>query len=279
MSDTQNKPYVFISYAHKDASIVIPCIEAMKQKNINVWYDEGIQAGSEWPEYIAEKVVSCTKFVLFISRAYLESQNCKRELNFAISKKKDLLSVFIEDVELSPGVEMQLGTYQSIFKNRFANDVSFRDSLSSEQWFNTCKLGAAAAPSQTTTPKPQYTPPVQPQYTPPVQPQYTPPVQPRTNYQSNQSNYQQPQPAYQVYSTYDANRHNLPVKSRVLAALLAIFLGSLGIHHFYLGQKVQGVLCLIFFWTYIPSILGLFNGIGLLLMSNEKFEKKYKCRT
>ena len=151
MSGIQNTPYVFVSYAHKDANVVLPCIDALKRKNINVWYDEGIQAGSEWPEYIAEKVVYCTKFILFISRAYLASQNCKRELNFAISKKKELLSIFIEDVELSPGVEMQLGTYQSLFKNRFISDDAFRTSLCNEHWFDDCKTNGANTSFGTST--------------------------------------------------------------------------------------------------------------------------------
>ena len=159
-----SEKYVFVSYAHKDSAVVLPCVEAMKKNNINLWFDEGIQAGSEWPEYIAEKVMSCSKFVLFVSRAYLESQNCKRELNFAISQKKDVLSVFIEEVTLSPGMEMQLGTYQSIFKNRFTNDKAFHDSLSSEKWFNPCKKedsNPVSTPNPTTvTPNQQTANPV-----------------------------------------------------------------------------------------------------------------------
>ena len=113
-----NKPYVFISYAHRDSDAVLPVIQAMKRSGINLWYDEGIAAGSEWPEYIAEKVMHCSKFLLFISNHYLDSQNCKREINFAISRKKDILSVYLEDVDLSPGMEMQLGTYQAFFRKR-----------------------------------------------------------------------------------------------------------------------------------------------------------------
>ena len=86
--------YVFISYAHRDSEAVLPCVQTMKQDGIHLWYDEGIEAGSEWPEFIAQKVIGCSKFVLFVSQAYLESQNCKRELNFAISRKKEILSVF-----------------------------------------------------------------------------------------------------------------------------------------------------------------------------------------
>ncbi len=136
-----NRTYVFISYAHRDSEVVLPCVEAMKRAGISLWYDEGIEAGSEWPEFIAQKVVGCAKFVLFISRAYLESQNCKRELNFAISRKKDILSVFLEDVELSPGMEMQLGTYQAIYRKRFDTPEQFYESICHEHYFDTCRLG------------------------------------------------------------------------------------------------------------------------------------------
>jgi len=133
-----NSPYVFISYAHADSEAVLSIIDAMQKSGINLWYDNGIEAGSEWPEYIAQKVNSCTKFVSFISKAYLASQNCKRELNFAISKKKELLSVYLEDVELSLGMEMQLGTYQAIFRNRFSSKEEFILSLCNERFLSDC---------------------------------------------------------------------------------------------------------------------------------------------
>ncbi|MBR0443693.1 MAG: coenzyme F420-0:L-glutamate ligase, partial [Clostridia bacterium] len=47
-------------------------------------------------------VVNCSKFLSFISNAYLNSQNCKRELNYAVSKRKELLSVFIDGAFKDP---------------------------------------------------------------------------------------------------------------------------------------------------------------------------------
>lgn len=48
------------------------------------------------------------------------------------------------------------------------------------------------------------------------------------------------------------------IKSRTTAGLLAIFLGTLGIHNFYLGYTkkatIQLLLTLIFCWTYIIPI-------------------------
>ena len=260
MSNANNAPFVFISYAHKDAAVVLPCIEALKRKNINVWYDAGIQAGSEWPEYIAEKVFHCTKFIAFISSAYLESQNCKRELNFAISKKKDLLSVFVEDVQLSLGVEMQLGTYQSIFKSRYGNETEFYESLSNEPWLTPCKVGTQQAPRQTSTTA----------YSQPsgsntwANPQAAPTQRVAT-------------PTPQPTPVYGGMHSVKPSKNRYLAAILAIFLGAFGIQYFYLGQIKKGLLCVVFYWTFIPTVLGWLQGLQMLLMSDQSFKAKYRC--
>ena len=48
---------------------------------------------------------------------------------------------------------------------------------------------------------------------------------------------------------------------RVVAAILAIFLGDFGIHHFYTGDTKHGIWHLVFFWTGIPGLIGLIEGI------------------
>lgn len=64
-------------------------------------------------------------------------------------------------------------------------------------------------------------------------------------------------------------------KSRLSAALLALFLGGLGIHHFYLGNNKRGLLYLLFFWTLIPAIIAFFEAIIWLMKSDEEFARKY----
>ncbi|RAK23160.1 TM2 domain-containing membrane protein YozV [Anoxybacillus vitaminiphilus] len=65
------------------------------------------------------------------------------------------------------------------------------------------------------------------------------------------------------------------MKNKVVAGILAILLGGLGIHKFYLGKLGQGILYLIFAWTGIPSIIGLIEGILYLVQSDEEFNRKY----
>ena len=64
-------------------------------------------------------------------------------------------------------------------------------------------------------------------------------------------------------------------KNKIVAALLAFFLGGLGVHKFYLGNIGQGVLYLLFCWTLIPGIIAFIEFIILLSMSNYDFIKKY----
>lgn len=64
-------------------------------------------------------------------------------------------------------------------------------------------------------------------------------------------------------------------KSKTTAALLAFFLGAIGAHRFYLGHIGWGVIYLIFFWTAIPAIAALIEGIVYLSMSEEEFARKY----
>ena len=63
-------------------------------------------------------------------------------------------------------------------------------------------------------------------------------------------------------------------KSRVTAGILGILLGGLGVHKFYLGNVGLGIVYLIFFWTFIPAIIGFIEGIIYLVQSDEEFSIK-----
>lgn len=64
-------------------------------------------------------------------------------------------------------------------------------------------------------------------------------------------------------------------KSRITAFLLAWLLGGIGGHKFYLNRVGQGILYLVFCWTFIPAVIAFIEGIVYLTMSDDRFWEKY----
>lgn len=130
--------YIFVSYCHKDRARVFPVIEQLRRDGFRVWYDEGIDPGSEWPEIIANHLNSCSVCIAFVSENSLSSHNCRREINFALLKKKFFISVILEPVRMSPGMEMQLSSSQSIFRYALEGDGEFFEKLYSAKELQQC---------------------------------------------------------------------------------------------------------------------------------------------
>ena len=69
-----------------------------------------------------------------------------------------------------------------------------------------------------------------------------------------------PQEQIVFASEYNANK-----KSVTMGVLLALLLGGIGVHKFWLGSTGAGLLYLFFFWTFIPALVAI---IDACLMGN-----------
>jgi TM2 domain-containing membrane protein YozV len=65
------------------------------------------------------------------------------------------------------------------------------------------------------------------------------------------------------------------MKDKTTAGVLAVMLGGLGVHKFYLGRMGAGIAYFLFSWTGIPFVLGLIEGVSYLSMTPERFNAEY----
>ncbi len=149
-----NKPYIFVSYAHKDSDRVFPVLEELDRRGYRVWYDDGIAPGSEWPENIAQHLDGCALCLAFISPASIASANCRREVTFALSKWKPFLGILLEKTEMSLGMEMQLSAQQCIMKYTYQSQTAFFDKVCSCPDLKPCLGAPKAVPAAVAEPKP-----------------------------------------------------------------------------------------------------------------------------
>jgi TM2 domain-containing membrane protein YozV len=73
---------------------------------------------------------------------------------------------------------------------------------------------------------------------------------------------------------YEPVRVTVP-KSRSVAIVLAVLLGGIGLHKFYLNRPGLGILYVLFCWTLIPAVLGLLEGFVYLILSDADFQRLY----
>lgn len=133
------EPYIFISYSHRDYDRVQPILQGLAAKGYRLWYDEGIDPGTEWPESIANHLGNSAACLAFISPHSASSRNCRREINFTLTRNIELLTIFLEPTKISSGLEMQISTYQSIMGYKYPDLPSLLDRIVSMEALDPCR--------------------------------------------------------------------------------------------------------------------------------------------
>ncbi len=110
-------PYLFVSYAHDDKAAVFSLLQKLSDRGVRLWFDKkGIPSAVEFTEYIAQRIIDCSKVLFFISPTSVNRDYVRMEISHAIKHGKTPICVFLEETTLSPGMSMQLDRYQHVFK-------------------------------------------------------------------------------------------------------------------------------------------------------------------
>lgn len=94
----EEKPYIFISYSHKDRDTVLPIIKTLYESGWKVWYDEGLTIGDSYDETLESHVRNCAAFLLFVSDNSLKSMYCRdNEIPWAVDSDKPIIKCILDE--------------------------------------------------------------------------------------------------------------------------------------------------------------------------------------
>jgi predicted ATPase len=100
---------VFVSYARKDEERVLPWLEELQRVGISVWRDKAeIRGALQWREEIVEAIGGCKVLLLMISAASMGSEHVLKEAIQAASKRKPILPLLLEAVEIPKSLQYDL---------------------------------------------------------------------------------------------------------------------------------------------------------------------------
>ncbi len=141
-----NEPYVFFSYSHQDAETVYPLLEQITRDGYRVWYDDGNHPGDDWAESIAQHLSKCAVCLAMLSPRSAASHNCKSEINYILLHHKRLMTVMLEDFEMSLGMQLQLGTVHYLKRFALPSDAVLLAQLYDTEEMKACYAGAGTLP-------------------------------------------------------------------------------------------------------------------------------------
>ncbi|MBN2046614.1 MAG: tetratricopeptide repeat protein [Anaerolineaceae bacterium] len=106
---------IFISYNRKDRDLVKPIVEAFLQEGFAVYFDQDIPIGANWIRWMEDSISEASCFIYFASY-YGEGEWQKDERDFALGKRKEIIPVFLPDVDPSffGFLSMKQGVFWSV---------------------------------------------------------------------------------------------------------------------------------------------------------------------
>ena len=141
-----DEPFLFVSYAHDDSSLIFPEMSWLRDSGLNLWYDEGIQVGAEWRQALVDAIAGCSGLIFFATARSVVSANCIRELNFAVDENKPVYVVKLDDAALPDVLRLSLSDRQPLVRADF-DESAYRERLLAVLQGET--LGVAAQGAQT----------------------------------------------------------------------------------------------------------------------------------
>lgn len=107
--------HIFISYAVAESAQAHRVAEQLRGEELDVWIDDtNISGATQWSSEIANAIEHCSAFLILLSAAAYRSHNVLKEISLASEKKKPIIPVELERLDIPLEFQYQLIGIQRI---------------------------------------------------------------------------------------------------------------------------------------------------------------------
>src|SRR5688572_12789934 len=112
--------HIFISYSHRDTKYAHALAAHLQNKGFEVWIDERLDYGSQWPHELQKQLDTCSAFVLIMSPRSYASEWVQSELQRARRKLKPVFPLLLEGDE--PWLSVESTQYYDVRGGNFPDE-------------------------------------------------------------------------------------------------------------------------------------------------------------
>ncbi len=110
-----DEPYIFVSYSHADTDAVYRIMNRLDREKFRIWFDDTMEVGEDFRDELKVKIERCAAFVLFVSKASMDSKYCGMEIITAYKNNKKIYPIYLEDdVEIPSALKLMLENLQHV---------------------------------------------------------------------------------------------------------------------------------------------------------------------
>jgi hypothetical protein len=116
--------HIFISYSHKDTDYAHGLANNLQSIGFEIWIDERLDYGSQWPLEIQKQLDSCDAFILIMSPRSFASEWVQSELQRAKRKLKPIFPMLLEGDE--PWLSIESTQFFDVRGGRIPDEKFYR---------------------------------------------------------------------------------------------------------------------------------------------------------
>jgi len=132
--------HIFISYSHKNKNYVHKLQEALQSKGFEVWIDDRIDYGDEWPLVIQDRLDECEAFILIATEDSYRSKWVQKEVTRAQRTNKPFFPLLLSG---DPWLSIESTQYSDVTDG----------SLPTEKFYDRLAKVTTRAPKSTSAPQ------------------------------------------------------------------------------------------------------------------------------
>lgn len=88
---------IFVSYSRSDQEPVGRMVAKLQAAGYKIWHDQKLNGGQKWWDNILEEIRGCDVIMFVLSAASLDSEACRKELEYAVALGKTPVPVQVTD--------------------------------------------------------------------------------------------------------------------------------------------------------------------------------------
>ena len=123
------KPYIYAVFADHDKEQALSDMRKLDTEGITFWFTQ------QFSKKEITRIEAAYACLVFISNDSISDEKTRRSIEYAVKYNKKILCVYLDQVSLSPGLELRLNALQSIDRRNFTDDQAFFEKLKSAEIF------------------------------------------------------------------------------------------------------------------------------------------------